>query len=317
MSYERSSSAEVEREAAEERSRLAETARALKRKLSIGSIIDEIVGAGSRHGAQIGRTVGHTVRKHPVPMTLIGAGLVWLLVSGTRSEGERRSHLRQDPQGLPDDDESSDHGLRARAEAAAESVKAAGRSAASSVAEGGARVKEAARDGAEAIGERAEALGDRASEYGSEAWSEGKRVARRAGSSLGRLVEEQPLVVGALAFALGAAIGGAIRNSRAENRLMGSSAERMRQDVKERAKEEGQKLKDVARAAAAEARHVAEDYAESVERHVPEGRDLADKAEAEAKSAARRVAEAAESEAERTKLGQSTKKGDAGKSGSS
>lgn len=79
-------------------------------------------------------------------------------------------------------------------------------------------------------------------------------ASRDAAGTLDDLVERRPLVAGALALALGAAVGGLIPNSRAENRAMGAEAGRLRREAADTAAAEGAKARRVAGAAAGEAR---------------------------------------------------------------
>ncbi len=254
MSRRTKSAEDLERDAETEGSRFAETAGALRDKVSVGAMTDAVLDAGSR----VGHAVGRTVRRHPIPLALMSLGLVWLIASRSADADREREAEEDEAHG----------GLRGLADEA----------------------------------------GEKASELGHEAVEAGGRLARRARSGAGRLLEDQPLVVGALAFAVGAAIGGALLNSRAENRLMGDKAARLRRKVKETVSEEGRKVSDVAEAAAEEAKRIVEDYAKSLDRSTPEGRALAEKLEAEAAAAARRIAEAAEREARRVHLGETGKK---------
>lgn len=380
MTDTKQSAAEVEEEIAAGRSRIAETAEALQRKVSVGSLVDEILGATGRHGGAFARKLGGTIRDNPIPATLLGVGLIWLMANGSNDEDRRRREKDEgvrppawpepsdSPQfdeararsqgsaeptssdrasqaspghggGVQNDDGDQDPSLKDKAvaagQAAASSVSdKAGRvkaavsggadqakstlsegldQAGESVSQGADRAKEALHEGAEAVGEQARRARHRAAELGEEARERGGKVANRARGSLERLIEEQPLVIGGLALALGAAIGGAVPNSRAENRLMGRKAEQMRQDIRGTAKAEGEKLRSVAKAAGEEAREVAKEVAgeardaakqaaDELDRRVPAGKDLVDKAEAKVSSAAKRVGKAAEEEAERVKL---------------
>ncbi|GAB5468477.1 MAG: hypothetical protein Kilf2KO_15070 [Rhodospirillales bacterium] len=326
MTDERQSTAAIEREVEAERDRLADTAEALQQKLSIGSLVDEVIGASGRHGATFGRKLGRTVRDNPVPVTLLGLGLVWLMASGPdgeEDEDRQRSHDRRDGDGTtrpyawpepeasplidtaPGDDADpgagSKPGVGKRVAAASERAKAAG----SAAAEGARRTREAAEGAAHDAGERLHDLGDKVSDLGRDAKAGGLRAARRARGGFDRLLEDQPLVVGALALAVGAAIGGAVPNSRAENRLMGRQAADLRETARAGVKDEARKLKDVAKAAGAEAKKVAEGYAEAVDRKTPDGESVVGKVEAEATAVSRRIAKAAKEEADRVELGKS------------
>jgi hypothetical protein len=129
-----------------------------------------------------------------------------------------------------------------------------------------------------------------------------KRLAYRSRDRFGSLLEEQPLVVGALALAAGAALGSALPRSRAEDRLMGEHSDAVAQGVRDIAREEGEKAKAVAGAAADEALKIVDEAAGKLDENTPSGRDMVDKAEQSAKSAAERVANVAREEAKKQNL---------------
>jgi hypothetical protein len=62
---------------------------------------------------------------------------------------------------------------------------------------------------------------------------EGRRLAREGGNQVMTAMREQPLVVGAVLVAIGAAIGAALPSSRKEDELMGKSRDRLRDKAAE------------------------------------------------------------------------------------
>lgn len=181
-----------------------------------GDIVNSVMDFARSNAGGVGRMV----RDHPLPVAMIGAGLVWLALS-SRSDydddmdeyefGERR--------------ESRSGKLRQRAAALGEEVR-----------------------------EKASDLGERAGEIGHKA----RRRAASAGRSSGRLVKEHPIVVGIAGVALGAAIAAALPRTYRENSAFGERAERARQAAKEAAVREGRKVQDAAKAAVEKAREAAE-----------------------------------------------------------
>lgn len=191
------------------------------------------------------------------------------------------------------------------ASSAASGVSGAAASARDGVAGAASRAGDAARRAGASVGEGARSAGRSISRAGDAAYWRARYYGQRAGRSLDDMIEEQPLVVGALALALGAAIGGLLPNTRAENRLMGRQAERLRRDAGEAVAEEGRKARQVAERAADEAGRVVDEAAGKADRQTPDGRSMVDRTEERLREAAGRVSGAAEDEARRQDLGSS------------
>lgn len=86
--------------------------------------------------------------------------------------------------------------------------------------------------------------------------------AREIGSSLSHMLENQPIVAGALALAAGAALGAIVPRTRAENELMGEAADQVKSAVGEAAKpllDEGRDLLDEGREVLEEGRTAVEE----------------------------------------------------------
>ena len=72
----------------------------------------------------------------------------------------------------------------------------------------------------------------------------GKETFTRAQSSLADLLERQPLVLGAIGLAVGAAVAGAFRASDLENEWVGEYSDSVKDDVNERAGAVSQSVRD-------------------------------------------------------------------------
>jgi gas vesicle protein len=321
--------AELEREVDAERARLSNTIDALQSKASMGNIVDEIVRAVRDNGGDMGRNLGRTVRDNPLPALLTGVGLAWLMAgSGAparRWEDDDYDYgrgYRQNPipvgdrvsasgfadsgaglgtsydapsayVGTGDDDGP---GLRERA---ADSISGLGASASGALDDAGRRVSSLAG-----------AAGDRVSDAGHAARAGLHRARHRAAhagtdarETFDDLLENQPLVLGALALALGAAIGGALPGSRTEDRMFGERSDRAKQTLRHVAEEEGRKLEATASAVADEAGRIVDEASAEVADRLPEGRSAVDAAADRVKDAAGRLQKAGTDEAERQDLG--------------
>ena len=76
------SPAEIERDIEATRASLVNTVGEIERRLTPGRILDNVLD-GALNGRDRHDFV-ELVRRHPIPVALVGAGLVWLLLSGKR-----------------------------------------------------------------------------------------------------------------------------------------------------------------------------------------------------------------------------------------
>jgi hypothetical protein len=126
------------------------------------------------------------------------------------------------------------------------------------------------------------------------------------------LFEDQPLVAGALAMAVGAAIGGLLPRTRQEDDAFGAYRDQVFDEAERIYQEERGKIESVARETAKEARQVASETAESMKGDLKKAAestgDIArarlGEAEQRAKEGADRVADTAKTEADKQNLGQ-------------
>ena len=273
------SSAEIEREVEGTRAQLSETLGALRDSASPGQLVDRAVdylrGSG---GADFTRNLGEAVRDNPLPVLLIGAGIGWLLLSGKqgtggrggaepqrllpaptsagRAEARRSGAVRVGPPGgdegpsLAERASSAAGAARERAGAAVDGVRDTASGMADQAGDAMSGAYRAAADAtgsvAEDVGATARAAARRAGELGQEAREQAGRLGGSAQQGLGWLLREQPLVLGALGVALGAAVGAVLPGTRAEDRLMGETSDA----VAERAAAVAQQVSDRAQEAA-------------------------------------------------------------------
>ena len=77
---------EVEREVQQSRAEVEETLEAIQERLSPGQMFEQAVDyMRSSSGNDFLRNLGTTVRDNPVPVALVGTGLVWLMLASSRS----------------------------------------------------------------------------------------------------------------------------------------------------------------------------------------------------------------------------------------
>jgi hypothetical protein len=81
-----SESMRLEREAEEARWQLSGTLDELRCRMTAGQVVDQVIDY-TRDGsaAQFLRNLRHEVPEHPIPLVLIGIGIVWLLAASSRA----------------------------------------------------------------------------------------------------------------------------------------------------------------------------------------------------------------------------------------
>src|SRR5262249_46285172 len=78
-------SEQLEREAEATRARIAATLDELRGRMTAGQVVDQLVDyARDSGGGEFFRNFGRQVAGNPLPVTLVGAGLAWLMMAGRR-----------------------------------------------------------------------------------------------------------------------------------------------------------------------------------------------------------------------------------------
>jgi ElaB/YqjD/DUF883 family membrane-anchored ribosome-binding protein len=261
------SSAEIEREVENTRARLTGTLEQLRDRATPGQLFEQVLDyAKQSGGTDFARNLAASVRDHPLPLLLIGAGIGWLMLSdrrggGTSSDAGHRQRALPPPSArdypgsvrvYPTGSQTaaSDTGgpsATERASAAVSEAKdrvseAAGslRDSVSGAADRAGEaatsayrsVADAASSGSEGIGSGASSAAQAVADAGRGARDQLGQLGDGASRGLGWLVREQPLVLGAIGLAVGAAVGALLPGTETEDRLMGES----RDDLAERAR---------------------------------------------------------------------------------
>ena len=275
------STEQLEQESEQTRLRLADALEELRARLSPGQVVDQLVDYASDGGAgEFVRNLGQDVRRNPLPVALIGAGIGWLMMAngwphrGDRSgDGERIvAGMTKAPQqgSVPHSADGPRPGLavfgrrRGRAlgtwtNSAADTADAVGdtaKTAASAVADAGRQAGEWVSGLADRASSTLPSAEDASSVYRSAAStvSDGAHRLGESAAQLSRNVRsltqfcvEQPLLVTGLGFILGTAIGAVVPTSETENQLLGAKSDVLKDKVKEQASEVYKKAQSVVR----------------------------------------------------------------------
>ncbi|MGP3695926.1 DUF3618 domain-containing protein [Rhodobacter sp. NSM] len=260
----------IEREVEENRARVESTLDALKERMSVNQVVDDLaqfVGVEDVRGVM--NSAGRQVRDNPVALGLIGLGLAWLAFGGSSGRSRETMYDRdgydRGPYGRGRsayEPYGGDTAYRPRSESMTSRVKHAVGDAADSVSRAahsaGERVSETFGGTRERAGQMRDGLYDRAGRMREDAYDRAGHwrddlVARsgqfrdRAGhlrdrasqgahqvrDGMAQGMEQQPLLVGAAAVALGAVIGAALPRTRTEDRWMGQTSDDLWDEAKE------------------------------------------------------------------------------------
>ena len=300
------------REAEDSRSSLDATLDSLKGKLSPGQMVDKFMTyAREGQGGEMLHNLNRQVRDNPLALGLIGAGAAWLLLGpGARASSHRSETDRSDGRYSSSLGESAgtngvaaragsqadaSPGLADRARSAGGALSEGARSAASGVADRVSGAASAVSSGASAASDSATRLGHDARDALSHAGTSTYRSAAHLGeqaSSYGRYaqrslldtLQKEPLILGAVALAVGAAIGAALPSTRVEDEWLGETRDRLRDDALER----GRDMAGAVETAAAKAYDAGSAEAENkgLKPSGGEGETIAEKVSSVAKAAA-------------------------------
>jgi len=245
---------ELERDAERVRAQIADTAEHLKDKMSPGQLMDEVVGYFKDGDTnQLLSNLKAQVRDNPLALAMVGGGLAWLMMgSGPAAKGQGLRTSQTPVSSTPSlhaggvhtpgsANPGVSHGTSSGS-TMGKGAKAVGDKASSAAAS----VSHAASTVADGISSTAHDVRDAAGDYMASASNATADAGARLKNTFLDALEREPLVLGALGMAVGAAIGAMLPATRTEQEYLGSAAQKAR-DTAETALAEGvDKAKHVA-----------------------------------------------------------------------
>ena len=178
----------------------------------------EVAGRAGIAIKEVGTTVGDTIWKNPIPLTLIGLGVGMLVMKNYRRQSyASSSSTRRFPQGTRTNYAMGDVGQPQQQSMGAGTLN---------------QVKETASD-----------LANRSTQTLNELGTKAKNSASR----FGEIMRDNPLAVGAVAIAAGTAVGLLIPSTQIENEYIGETGERLVERVEDVARDALGKVQDAAK----------------------------------------------------------------------
>lgn len=329
--------AEIERDIEQERMQLASSLHGLRQSISVEGITRQIASEFSAHGGEFGRAVSRSVKDNPIALALTGVGLAWMIFG----DSQNRSPSRYDGTGYdrsadayPEWDSGSGSANRSATDKtdgksgvmdkvgnAAASASNGVSGAADSLSRGwddiarttgdaarttrirGAELRDRVAEGTEELSDEARRRVIAAREAAIDAWSEIERSSKRSARQAADLFEDQPLIAGALALAVGAALGSALPRSKAEDDAVGEQRDKLFAEASRIYDEERSKVVKTAKSVARETKAAASDLKNSLDGKAPGNKTAAEAVGDELESAAKRVSRKAASEADKQGVG--------------
>lgn len=246
------SSEDIEREVEAAREDLDSTVEALKSKMSPGQLLDEVTRSLKGTGAEnMVHNLGAQVRENPLAIAMIGAGMAWLMMgkgsSSHAHDGQMSGStgVTPDLSGYPLDERLADGGGPASTQADGGGLMDKAHHLADGARHAAARAGEAAGHAREGVMGAAGAVKHGAQHLGSGAAHAGQRIQRTFMDTL----EQEPLIIGALGLAVGAALGASLPSTRFEDRTLGKARDKVMEKGREAAEQGLSMAKDAAEAA--------------------------------------------------------------------
>jgi hypothetical protein len=269
--------AAIQREIEETQARLSETLDRIQDRLAPRQLMDQAYDMIRNTTSDTASNVGGLVRDNAIPLTLIGAGLAWLMWSttggsdtvrdaagrvGRQSRGltsrardtwnDARDTVTRTASDLADQAGDLAGRVRGRADDTASSLQDRTQDASGSAS----GYRDRAAGYARNAGDQARGYGQSAVDYGRGALDQARDYggavqdrAREYNENFWDMIDEHPLVAGVMGLALGAAIGATIPASSYEEEWLGDIGERMWEQGRQYGSDAVERVTEVARSA--------------------------------------------------------------------
>jgi ElaB/YqjD/DUF883 family membrane-anchored ribosome-binding protein len=239
--------ATLEREIDQTRANMDRTLGALERKFSPGQLLDQAMEFARDNGGEFANNLGRSVKENPVPAILTVVGIAWMVASSNRprssiADAYDDRYARDDFNAADFDDTGFEDDAGDQKEGLTEKAQRLKASAGETLSDAGQRVKSAADRARQKLTGTKQTVSSGLRRTSGTAQVQTQRVREGFNS----LLSEQPLLLGALGIAVGAAIGAALPSTEQEDRLFGSTRDKALSEVKQRGAESYEQVRDKA-----------------------------------------------------------------------
>ena len=224
---------ELEREIDATRAELLATIEELEHRLSPTDLITQVWTQMRRHGGEFGGSLGQSLKDNPVPALLTSIGIAWMMTANGRPRHDDMRHTLPRHAGngssrLHDTGErlrATGNRVRRRMHDAQDRVDGMRESVRSRA--------EHAREGVMSAGEKVAHSAQHARDRARSLTQTARYRAQGAQSGLRSLLDEQPLLLGAIGLAAGVIAGAALPPTEQEDRAFGAARDRALDRAKE------------------------------------------------------------------------------------
>jgi len=247
--------ATLEREIDQTRANMDRTLGALERKFSPGQLLDQAMEFARENGGEFANNLGRSVKENPLPALLTAVGIAWMVASSNRPKSSLADdygnrYARDDFNAVDFDDPGYETDTGDQNERLTDKAQRLKASAEGTLSEAGQRVKSAAHGARQKLTGTKDTVSAGLRRTSGTAQVQTQRVREGFNS----LLTEQPLLLGALGIAVGAAIGAALPPTEQEDRLFGSARDKAISEVKQRGTETYEQVRDKVNAVGDEAK---------------------------------------------------------------
>ncbi|QKT03999.1 DUF3618 domain-containing protein [Ectothiorhodospiraceae bacterium 2226] len=242
------SAAEIEAEISHTRAEMHETLDAIQRKLSPGQVLDEALHYLRDGPGDYFTQLGESVKRNPLPVAMLGLSMGWLALASRADQGGYTGA------GVTRSWGKASGGTGEKMGDMGERAGELGTRMGEQVGELGERAQQAGEDlrhTLEDVGQRGRRGLHQARDQATRWREEMRGQGMRARQGIEHLFQEQPLLLGLLGVAAGAALGAALPASRQEDELMGDAADQWRERAKAFGEEQVEKVQNVVEEAGA------------------------------------------------------------------
>jgi ElaB/YqjD/DUF883 family membrane-anchored ribosome-binding protein len=247
--------ATLEREIDQTRANMDRTLGALERKFSPGQLLDQAMEFARENGGEFANNLGRSVKENPVPALLTAVGIAWMVASSNRpkpslADAYDDRYARDDLNASGFDDTGYEDDAGDQKEGLTDKAQRLKASAEGSLSDAGQRVKSAAERARQKLASTKDTVSAGLRRSSGTAQLQTQRVREGFNS----LLTEQPLLLGALGIAVGAAIGAVLPATEQEDRLFGSARDKALSEVKQRGTETYEQVREKASSVGEEAK---------------------------------------------------------------